>query len=152
MPPEDQHPEAAAMADALDVLPSRVRSAAMLRGLGYSLREIGALYGISSQAVSIMLIRHRRVLFEAESAGELVQLSSRAASALSRHGIRTRREAHKKDILALLCYERNCGDKTRREIARWLDETPDHRKPLSPSFDSASITEMGSAPQIENFA
>jgi predicted transcriptional regulator len=132
--PDGQHDEAAAVVESLDLLPARVRSAAMLRGLGYSLREIGGLLGISAQAVSIMFVRHRHSMLQMDSASELRSLSSRAANALSRHGIRTRREAATKNVPTILDGERNCGAKTRREIARWMQDPqgPDNRNFLAP--------------------
>ncbi|NBO94227.1 MAG: hypothetical protein EBV06_18240 [Planctomycetia bacterium] len=52
---------------------------------------------------------------------ELQGLSPRAVNVLGRHGIRTRKDATGRDVLALTYGERNCGAKTRSEIKRWLD-------------------------------
>lgn len=101
-------------------LPVRVRDIAMLRGLGYTFREIGKQLGITSQAVSLMLSRYRRSLKSLTGAVELADLSSRAANALGRHKITTREEARRADVLRVLQYERNCGRKTFEEIERWL--------------------------------
>lgn len=94
----------------------------MLRGLGYSFREIGKQLGVSPQAVSLMLLRHRRSFQSLRQAMELSTLSARATNALGRHGIRSRHEARQRDVLDLLKDERNCGRKTLDEIARWLGE------------------------------
>ena len=103
-------------------LPVRVRDIAMLRGLGYTFREIGKQLGVTSQAVSLMLSRHRRSLKSLSGALEMAELSSRAANALGRHKITTREEARRADVLRLLQYERNCGSKTLQEIERWLGQ------------------------------
>lgn len=116
-------------ANLLANLPARVRWAAMLRGLGYSLREIGGLFGVSSQAVSILLVRHRSLVAEQQASPELQNLSRRASAALRRLGIRTRRAAVQREALKLLDGERNCGVKTRREIARWMQQTPPGEPP-----------------------
>lgn len=108
-------------ADTLESLPRRVRDIATLRGLGYSFREIAHEFEVSPQAVSLMLSRHRRVLKRLRGAIELQGLSPRAVNVLGRHGIRTRKDATGRDVLALTYGERNCGAKTRSEIKRWLD-------------------------------
>lgn len=94
----------------------------MLRGLGYSYREIARPLGVTPQAVSIMLSRHRRSIKSLRGALELNSLSARAVNALGRHGIRTREQARQANVLALLASERNCGRKTMDEIARWVEE------------------------------
>jgi DNA-directed RNA polymerase specialized sigma24 family protein len=48
----------------LDEIPERVRQIAMMRGLGYSYREIAGPFSVTPQAVSLMLTRHRRSLLE----------------------------------------------------------------------------------------
>lgn len=106
----------------LEHLPQRVRDVATLRGLGYTFREIGRQFEVSPQAISLMLTRHRRALNGLGGAAELQTLSVRAVNALGRHGIRTREEAKRKDARRLLRGERNCGRKTREEIARWLED------------------------------
>jgi len=106
----------------LDHVPERIRQLAMLRGLGYSFREIGKQLGVSPQAVSLMLSRHRRAFKSLGQAMELGNLSARAVNALGRHGIRTRAEARQRGVLDLLQDERNCGRKTLDEIARWLED------------------------------
>ena len=102
-------------------LPRRVRDIATLRGLGYSFREIGQELNITPQAVSFMLMRHRRSLASLGQAVELFNLSSRAVNALDRRGVRTRREAVGTNVLEHLRGERNCGSKTLAEIQRWME-------------------------------
>ena len=104
----------------IEGLPTRVRDIALLRGLGYSFREIGKQLGVTPQAVSLMLARHRRCLKSLSKAVEMLELSARAANALGRHKISTREEGRQADVLRLLRYERNCGRKTFDEIERWL--------------------------------
>lgn len=104
----------------LITVPQRVREIAMLRGLGYSFREIAGQLHVSPQAVSLMLSRHRRALKSLRGAMELSHLSVRAVNALGRHGIHTREEALTRDALELLKNERNCGRKTIDEIQRWI--------------------------------
>lgn len=101
-------------------LPARVRDIATLRGLGYSYREIGERFGTTHQAVSIMLTRHRRSLSSLRDRPDLAGLSARAVNVLGRIGVCSREEASARDVLALLQIQRNCGAKTREEIARWL--------------------------------
>jgi predicted transcriptional regulator len=103
-------------------LPVRVRNIALLRGLGYSFREIGKQLGVTAQAVSIMLLRYRRSLKSLKGSVELADLSARAANALGRRKITTREEARRADVLRLLQNERNCGRKTLEEIERWLGQ------------------------------
>lgn len=117
--PQMQSPTQAA---ALEAVPQRVREIAMLRGLGYSFREIATPLHVSPQAVSLMLSRHRRSLRSLRGAMELSHLSARAVNALGRHGIRTREEALRCDVLSLLGNARNCGRKTLEEIAEWIGE------------------------------
>lgn len=93
----------------------------MLRGLGYSYRVIGRQFGVTPQAVSLMLTRHRRSLKSLRGAVELNSLSARAVNALGRHGVRTREEAQEANVLELLAGERNCGNKTIDEITRWIN-------------------------------
>jgi hypothetical protein len=99
-----------------------VRQIAMLRGLGYSCRQIAAPLQVTPQAVALMLMRHRRSLKSLRGAMELNSLSARAVNSLGRHGIRTREQARQANVLERLTGERNCGRKTLDEIARWLDE------------------------------
>ena len=113
-------------ADNLESLPRRVRDIATLRGLGYSFREIGREFEVSPQAISIMLMRHRRGLKQLRGAIELQGLSPRAVNALGRLGIRTREDAAGRNLVDLLKGERNCGAKTRSEIERWLDSNGTH--------------------------
>jgi hypothetical protein len=113
-------------ADTLESLPRRIRDIATLRGLGYTFREIGREFEVSPQAVSLMLMRHRRVLKRLRGAIELQGLSPRAVNALGRFGIRTRQDAAGRNVLDLLKSERNCGAKTRSEIERWLDGNGTH--------------------------
>ena len=104
----------------LDGVPVRVRQIAVLRGLGYSFREIGENFGVSAQAISLMLSRHRHRLRALRGAVELKQLSPRAVNALGRHGIRSRSQARQSNAIELLKGERNCGRKTIEEVARWM--------------------------------
>jgi hypothetical protein len=106
--------------ETIENLPRRVRDIATLRGLGYTYRSIAGEFGVSPQAVSLMLSRHRRVLRRLKGSIELQHLSPRAVNALGRHGIRTREEAIRLNVLELLKGERNCGAKTRGEIERWI--------------------------------
>lgn len=117
----DQSEFAPAVDSLVEALPARVRDLAALRGLGYSLREIGEQMGISAQAVSLMLTRYRRSLKSLNCAVELRELSCRAVNALGRHGISSREQARNIDLLERLRMERNCGEKTRNEIRRWLE-------------------------------
>jgi predicted transcriptional regulator len=110
----------------LDDVPERVRQIAMLRGLGYSYRQIAEPLHVSPQAVSLMLSRHRRSLRCLRSAMELSSLSARAVNTLGRHGIRTREQASQTSVLERLAGERNCGKKTMDEIARWIHEAADN--------------------------
>jgi len=103
-------------------VPHRVRDIAMMRGLGYSFREIAQQLNVTPQAVSLMLSRHRRSLKSLKGAMELCHLSARAVNALGRHGISTRHEAREKDVLHCLRGERNCGRKTLEEIERWMSD------------------------------
>lgn len=105
----------------LDAVPQRIREIAMLRGLGYSFRQIAEQFSVTPQAVSLMLSRHRRTIKSLRGALELRNLSPRAVNALGRHGIRTRDQARERDAVALLKGERNCGRKTLEEITHWLD-------------------------------
>ena len=106
----------------LDAVPQRVREIAMLRGLGYSFRQIAEQFSVTPQAVSLMLSRHRRCLKALRGSIELSNLSPRAVNALSRHGIRTREQARQKDAVALLKGSRNCGRKSLDEVALWMDD------------------------------
>lgn len=99
----------------------------MMRGLGYSFREIAQQLSVTPQAVSLMLSRHRRALKSLNGAMELCHLSARAVNALGRHGISTRREAKERNVLQLLHGERNCGRKTLDEIERWMSEGTEDR-------------------------
>ena len=105
----------------LEAVPQRVGEIAMLRGLGYSFREIAKQFNVTPQAVSLMLSRHRRSLKFLGTAVELGNLSARAVNALGRPGIKSREEARNADVVHLLRHERNCGKKTLDEIAHWLD-------------------------------
>jgi IS30 family transposase len=106
----------------LDAVPQRIREIAMLRGLGYSFRQIAQQFSVTPQAISLMLSRHRKSLKSLRGAFELNNLSARAVNALGRHGIHTREEARHQSVLELLKNERNCGRKTLGEIEQWLDE------------------------------
>jgi predicted transcriptional regulator len=105
-------------------VPWRVREIAMLRGLGYSFREIAGPLGVTPQAVSLMLSRHRRSVKSLRGAIELGSLSPRAVNALARLGIRSRAEARDRLVLDRLQNARNCGRKTVEEIRNWIDAGP----------------------------
>jgi len=113
-----------ATASVFDVerMPSRVREVALLRGLGYTFREIARKLDVSPQAVTHPLSRYRRSAKALEGTAELQGLSARARSFLSDLGISCRAEAHGKDVLMLLRGRANCGRKTLEEIAAWLGE------------------------------
>ena len=117
--------ESATTSSALEAVPQRVGEIAMLRGLGYSYREIGRQFSVTPQAVSLMLSRHRRALKSLGAATELSNLSARAVNALGRHGIKNRDQARSADVLGMLRNERNCGRKTLEEIAGWLEDGND---------------------------
>lgn len=102
-------------------LPARIRDIAVMRGLGYSFREIGRQFGQTPQAVSLMLQRHRRSLKSLKTTPELHHLSARAVNVLGRHGIRSRADCADLDLPRVLQGERNCGRKTMEEILRWLE-------------------------------
>lgn len=108
---------------AVSSVPERIRQIAMLRGLGYSYRQIAAPLNVTPQAVSLMLMRHRRSLKSLGDAMELNSLSARAVNVLGRHGIRTREQARQVNVLERLAGERNCGRKTMDEIVRWIEES-----------------------------
>jgi predicted transcriptional regulator len=110
----------------LDAVPQRIREIAMLRGLGYSFRQIAEQFSVTPQAVSLMLSRHRHCLKALRGSIELNNLSPRAVNALGRHGIRTREQAREADAVNLLRGERNCGRKTLEEVAHWMDDGNHH--------------------------
>jgi hypothetical protein len=118
---EKKAPERSSTA-ALQELPERIRDIATLRGLGYSFRKIGEQFGVTPQAVSLMLARHLRSLRTLNGSVELQNLSPRAVNALARHSIRTREQARQKNAIALIKGSRNCGAKTLTEIADWMAE------------------------------
>ena len=123
----------------LDAIPERVRQIAMLRGLGYSYRQIAGPLQVTPQAVSLMLTRHRHSLKSLRAAMELNSLSARAVNALGRHGIRTREQARQANVLERLTGERNCGRKTMEEIVRWVEqEEEDLAAPEAPGVEQAA--------------
>ncbi len=109
----------------IEALPSRVRDIAIMRGLGYKLQEIARHMGLTPQAVSIMLQRHRARIKELGVRTEHWELSTRAANVLGRLRVYTREDAQAKNVVAKLRGQRNCGEKTIREIERWLTEGRD---------------------------
>lgn len=117
----------------LSDLPESVRDTAVLRGLGFSHRQIARQLGTTPEAVLQTLARHRRCLARMETAMELPGLSARAVNALGRHGIRSREEGRSRGIVRLLQNEPNCGLKTVEEIQRWLDGSEQ-----SPLFSTAT--------------
>ncbi len=128
------HPLTHAFPGCVDV-PWRIREIAMLRGLGYSFREIAAPLGVTPQAVSLMLSRHRRSIKSLCGAIEMRNLSSRAVNALARHGIVTRDEARCRDAVNLVKNARNCGSKTIEEIRIWIDGDPTRVPAMSSTRD-----------------
>lgn len=106
--------------DSLEDVPRRVRDIATLRGLGYTFREIADCLGISPQAVSLMLVRHRRALKGLQGAVAMSKLSARAVNALARHGITQPSDPRLPEALDAMRHERNCGAKTISEIRRWM--------------------------------
>jgi hypothetical protein len=111
----------------LDQIPLFVRNVAAWRGLGYSLRQIGAIAGMTPQALSVMLVRQKTCLLDAaRRPNELTGLSPRAVNSLGSLGIATRSAARDlKDLEARLRAQRNCGHKTRREILEWISSQPE---------------------------
>jgi len=105
---------------ALNSAPGRVRDIAALRGLGYTYREIAQHYGVTPQAVSLLLSRNHRNMKAIGGKPQLAALSSRATNALRRLGIETREEAIAVQALSKLACTRNCGRKTLDEIEEWL--------------------------------
>ena len=114
IPPESQDKTVAS-------LPGRVRDIAALRGLGFTRLEIGRRFGSSAQAVSITLTRYRHRHDLLDGKAEMLELSSRAANALSRIGVTNRSDARRVDIFELLRRQRNCGTRTLEEIRTWLE-------------------------------
>jgi hypothetical protein len=106
----------------VEPVPQRVREIAMLRGLGYSFREIARQYHVTPQAISLMLSRHKKCAKSLCKATELTVLSSRAVNALGRIRIGSREEGRRCNALELLKGARNCGRKTLAEIEHWLNE------------------------------
>jgi hypothetical protein len=104
----------------LEDVPLYVRNVAALRGLGFSFREIGKSYGVTPQAVSIMLTRQRAVMKSLKRPSDHGNLSPRAVNSLGRLGIHTRDDARATPNLEeQLRIQRNCGPKTIREILDW---------------------------------
>jgi len=98
-------------------LPTRILHIAALRGLGYSLRTIGRHYGVSPQAISVMLSRQKTEQRGARSLGGMQSLSPRAVNVLGHLRIKNRTEARKMtDWEERLHGLRNCGRKTAAEI------------------------------------
>lgn len=122
--PEGTYPLADSIPGAAGV-PWRIREIAMLRGLGYTFREIAGPLGVSPQAVSLMLSRFRRSEKSLRGAIELGSLSPRAVNALGRLGIRSRAEARDCSVLERLKGTRNCGRKTIEEIKKWIHADPE---------------------------
>ncbi|MFM8656531.1 MAG: sigma factor-like helix-turn-helix DNA-binding protein [Chthoniobacterales bacterium] len=114
-----------AIASAIEALPSRIRDIAIMRGLGYKHHEIARHMGMTPQAVSIMLQRHRAKIKELGVRTEHWELSTRAANVLGRLRVTTREESRAKHVAGKLRGQRNCGEKTILEIERWLAEETD---------------------------
>ena len=62
--PEEQHMVRLVVARILDRLPPKDRAALMLRGEGFSLKEIGDALGCSMQAANLRLFRARKSLLK----------------------------------------------------------------------------------------
>jgi hypothetical protein len=104
----------------LEEIPLHIRNVAALRGLGFTFRQIGRAYGVTPQAASIMLARQRALLKAEGRRPELAGLSPRAVNCLGRLGIHHRAGARAvPDLAARLQNQRNCGQKTIREILDW---------------------------------
>jgi hypothetical protein len=104
----------------LEELPLYVRNVATLRGLGFSFPQIARHYGVTPQAISVLLTRQRALFKQGQSLSRLVGLSPRATSCLGRLRIGTRAELQKHpNLREKLRGQRNCGKKTVEEILRW---------------------------------
>lgn len=104
----------------MEALPARIRDIAIMRGLGYKLSEIARHMDLTPQAVSIMLQRHRARIKDLGVRTEHWGLSTRAANVLGRLHVSTREQARAMNVAAKLRGQRNCGEKTIREIECWL--------------------------------
>jgi len=118
MPRRDSlHDEAVSQ---LEELPLYARNVATLRGLGFSFPQIARHYGVTPQAISVLLIRQRALFKPGQSLSGLVGLSPRATNCLGRLHIGTRAEAQIcPDLREKLQGQRNCGEKTIEEILCW---------------------------------
>jgi hypothetical protein len=104
-------------------LPLHIRNVATLRGLGFSYRVIGRHYGVTPQAISVLLSRQKDLLGKRAHHSELAGLSPRAVTSLGRLGIRTRLQAQNHpDLEKALRGRRNCGQKTIDEILSWAGQ------------------------------
>ena len=137
----------------LEQLPERVRETATLRGLGYSYRKIAEAFGVTPQAVSLMITRHQKTLRDLRRSPDLSELSTRAVNALAKHGIRARADANGRDVLSLLQEQRNCGRKTLREIEHWLNDPQhvDEAKAATDTKDSGYHGHHSAGSQIHEF-
>lgn len=106
--------------EALEFSAGRVRDVAALRGLGFSYREIAEHYGVTPQAISLLLARSRKQMKAIGGDPELANLSTRACAALQRLGVHSRQDAIAGNILDRLQNARNCGRKTLEEIDDWI--------------------------------
>lgn len=112
--------------EALEFSTGRVRDVAALRGLGFSYRDIALHYGVTPQAISLLLARSRKQIKAIGGNPELTSLSTRACSALRRLGVQSRQEALAVNILNRIQNSRNCGRKTINEINDWLAAISPH--------------------------
>lgn len=105
----------------LQEIPLFVRQIAAFRGLGFSYRQIARNYGVTPQAVSLMVSRHKALLkANRKNRSELKGLSPRAINCLGRLRISSAAAAREYPGLAAeLRSQRNCGKKTVREILDW---------------------------------
>jgi hypothetical protein len=104
----------------LDTIPLYARNIAALRGLGFTFRQIAKGYGITPQAASLTISRQRETLKTLKRQSDFTGLSPRAVSCLGRLGIKTRASARAMaDLEVSLRNQRNCGQKTIREVLDW---------------------------------
>jgi hypothetical protein len=104
-------------------LPRHILHIAALRGLGYPLRTIGQKYGVTPQAISVLLARHKASQRAARHRAGLQGLSPRAVNVLGRLRIHNRAEARGvTDWEERLRGLRNCGQKTIAEIRAWISD------------------------------
>ncbi|MEX1114505.1 MAG: hypothetical protein WEB53_04600 [Akkermansiaceae bacterium] len=97
-------------------LPRRILQIAALRGLGYPLRTIGQNYGVTPQAISVLLARHKAALRAARNHAGRRGLPLRVVNVLGHLRIKDRTVTEWEERLRGL---RNCGQKAIAEIRAW---------------------------------